>query len=114
MFVGMRSKSCIEFAEAPCKRIEPVTIWPWDRKLRIERNGVKFFAGPKTLEKIARHDGFLSIYQFFDFFKLYKSWELRDFEIIYWDPEKLNDFTVHMSDVMYAAYFGQERDHAKR
>lgn len=87
LFTGMRTKNCSQFAEAKCSKVEPLVIWVSIRKLSSSF-GTGFFSS-KRVKDVALNDGFDSVDAFFDFFKLYKSEILEDFEIIYWDTKTM-------------------------
>jgi hypothetical protein len=82
LYAGMRTKECKLIAGAPCVRVEPITIWPFER--RIAAN-IDF-----SLSQLAFADGFESIDDFFNFFaRTYREEVLPDFEIIFWDTKSM-------------------------
>ena len=81
MFVGMRTKSCFQFGEAPCMKVEPIVIYPFEQRMLI--NGEFLLRKEELL--IIRDDGFEVMEDFYDFFKRYKRECLDDFEIIWWE-----------------------------
>ncbi len=92
MFCGLRTKNCFQFAEAPCVKITPVIIFPWKAeiwKADDDKRGAFRTMKSETVNELARADGFDTVAEFFEFFKLYKTEALDDFEIIYWDPKQL-------------------------
>lgn len=99
MFVGMRTKSCYQFAEAPCVQTTPCRIFPHkgqmlicvlkgDPKKKYDDNLYAYAVGVQ-LEGIAKRDGFQTPTEMFDFFKRYGKEELNDFEIINWNPNEM-------------------------
>lgn len=109
MFVGLRTKNCFQFAEVPCVKTEPILIKPWQSEAWIwhpeEPGDLHYVEGkeigsyrllnPEEVNDMAHHDGFEDVYDFFDFFKRYKSDALY-FDIVWWDPKELKDLSVHL------------------
>lgn len=106
LYTGMRTKSCVLIASVPCTKIEPIRfyldrsemcIWspeqPGDLYYsEVEEIGSFRLMTADEVNALAHADGFEDVYDFFDFFKRYKSDYLDDFEIIHWDPKKLINF----------------------
>lgn len=106
LYTGMRTKKCTLIAVAPCVNFEPIKfyldrsemfIWspeqPGDLYYQEgEEIGSFRLMNAEEVNALAHADGFEDVYDFFDFFKRYKSDYLGDFEIIYWDPTKLVNF----------------------
>lgn len=92
LFTGMRTKSCRQFAEAVCVKVEPVVIWVDIKALTKSYTGQAF--SKEKVKEIALNDGFDSVDSFFAFFELYKLGVLDDYEIIHWDPKTLKALEV--------------------
>lgn len=93
LYTGMRTKECKLLAGAPCIRIEPIVIWPYEERLA---GNLDF-----SVNQLAAGDGFSSLHDFFDFFRrTYRENVLNDFEIIFWDTKKMissKDFIRYLS-----------------
>lgn len=85
LYVGQRTKSCRLVGRAPCVKVTPIVIYPFEMNLKLE--GALMTVG-KSLE-VARRDGFKDLASFYEFFQRYERAALEDFEIIQWDPRKL-------------------------
>lgn len=82
LYTGMRTANCSLIAGAPCVRIEPITIWPFEE--RVVAN-IEF-----SINQLVYGDGFDNIHEFFDFFRrTYREGVLTDFEIIFWDTKRM-------------------------
>jgi len=81
----MRTKGCEKIAEGDCTRVDPIVIYPYQR--RLEFRGVDVSGG--ELEILAIRDGFDSVSAFFEFFQRYDREILDDFEIIWWNPAEV-------------------------
>lgn len=106
LYTGMRTKSCVLVASVPCTKVEPIRfyldrseMWIWSPEQpgdlhysEVEEIGSFRLMTAEEVNAIARADGFEDVYDFFDFFKQYKSDYLDDFEIIHWDPNRLINF----------------------
>jgi hypothetical protein len=106
LYTGMRTKSCTLIAIAPCVNVEPIRfyldrseiyIWspeqPGDLYYQEgEEIGSYRLMSAEEVNVLAHSDGFEDVYDFFDFFKRYKSDYLDDFEIVHWDPKRLINF----------------------
>lgn len=87
MFTYWRTPRVCRFGVAPCIKVEPVILYPWTYDLLVaNEGGVYRWMLQEDKEKLARQDGFESELEFFDFFRCYKQKMLDDFEIIHWDP----------------------------
>jgi len=90
MFVNWRTKNVVRFAIAPCIKVEPIIMYPWERKiLRADEAGVYEWMSLREVGELAERDGFADLLAFFDFFKQYRDEMLDDFEIIWWDPRRV-------------------------
>lgn len=85
LYVGQRTKACRLVAKAPCVKVTPVVIYPFEMLLKSCGHVLPI---QKTM-KIAQVDGFEDLSSFFRFFERYGEPVLDDFEIIEWDPERL-------------------------
>lgn len=82
LYTGMRTKECKLIAGAPCVRVEPIVIWPFDERIA---GNIEF-----SLTQLAYADGFDSIHDFFEFFRhTYREKVLNDFEIIFWNTKSM-------------------------
>lgn len=86
LYVGLRTKSCRLVATAPCVKVTPVTIYPFEMLLKM----YNYVLPIKKTVQIARVDGFSDLRTFFKFFERYKEPVLMGFEIIEWDPKRLD------------------------
>jgi hypothetical protein len=87
MYTGLRTKKACKFGEAPCIKIEPIVIYPWKHEiLKADHQGAYFWLNVFEMDELAEHDGFADLMLFFEFFKQYERDMLDDFEIIHWDP----------------------------
>ncbi|MBI5964910.1 MAG: hypothetical protein HY863_15635 [Chloroflexi bacterium] len=101
LYTGMRTKSCKLVAVTKCVKVESILlkldkseVWIWSPE---EPGDLYYQEGEDigsfrlmTVEEVnalAHADGFEDVYDFFDFFKQYKSDYLDDFEIIHWDTD---------------------------
>lgn len=87
LFIGLRTRQCVKFAEATCVKVTPIVIWPGSGLITKHVMGQPF-SREKVLE-ISRNDGFDFPMDMFAFFRGYRHEPLEDFEIIEWDPEEL-------------------------
>ena len=85
LYTGMRTKGCEKIAEGDCTRVDPIVIYPYQR--RLEFRGVDVSGG--ELEILAIRDGFDSVSAFFEFFQRYDREILDDFEMIWWNPAEV-------------------------
>jgi len=97
LYSGMRTKTCKLIAGAPCVRVEPIVIWPFEE--RVAAN-IDF-----SIVQLAYGDGFDGLPEFFDFFRrTYREKVLIDFEIIFWDTKSMissKDFVRYLSKDEY-------------
>jgi len=88
LYTGQRTKNCQLIGRAPCVKVTPIKIWPWDNKIEVD--GFLWGRINAKVHLLALDDGFENQQAFFDFFKRYHRKLLDNFEIIEWDPEKLD------------------------
>lgn len=101
LYTGQRTKQCDLIASAPCNKIDKVIIFPWKQEIWIadaDKRGQYRTMDTKKVEALALRDGFEDVGQFFEFFKRYKEDALHDFEIIYWDVDRLMANYVEVRD----------------
>jgi hypothetical protein len=92
MYTGLRTKKACKFGEAPCIKIEPIVIYPFEQKmLAADETNIYHAMAIWKIYELALHDGFDSMEAFFSFFKTtYREECLDDFEIIHWDPLRVD------------------------
>lgn len=88
MYTGLRTKKACKFGEAPCIKIEPIILYLRKHEVLVaDERGVYAWMKDYVVEALARHDGFSNVESFFYFFEhTYRDEMLDDFEIIWWDP----------------------------
>jgi len=81
LYVGMRTKHCEQICSTRVLKIDPILILPFEQRL------VAGISVP--IDEFAYHDGFDSVADFFKFFERYKNERLEDFEIVWWNPQRM-------------------------
>ena len=84
LYTGMRTKQCELIKETKCTDVIPIIITPNTGIVSIDR----FILSDKALEEFAISDGFPSVQEFFEFFRIYPMYILLlEMEVIYWSNE---------------------------
>lgn len=112
MYTGLRTKRACKFGTSLCIKVEPIIIYPWKLEVLIaNEQGVYSWMKDYALEALAQHDGFGCVEEFFYFFQsTYFTDMLDDFEIIHWDPRRIEIIpgvrTFPFSEMMTSFKFG--------
>lgn len=72
LYTGMRTKNCRALLNPICTKVTPIKIFPNFGEIHIQaasRIHWLIFDSDKSLNQLARQDGFASFKEFFDFFE---------------------------------------------
>jgi len=101
LYMGMRTKKAFMFARTVCTKVEPVVIYPTIEKIMKYGD----LLSKEQVQHLALADGFQNVGDFFAFFRDTYAWqyELPDFEIIHWNPAKLEAWLPLADEVQDAS-----------
>lgn len=112
LYTGQRTPLCFKIADAPCISTSPIIIYPGLNQIywKIQDEPFKIPISSKELADTIRADGFAAEADFFKFFTLYKRYMLDNFEIVRWDPSKLNVPAPGRNEILSYKKFGGKHD----
>lgn len=84
LYYGLRTKSCVLIATAPCVKIQGVNIYPGDKVLLDDA-----WLTDEEIEELLWRDGFVGKADFFSFFESIYALPTRNMRLIWWDTSQL-------------------------